>query len=153
MHACVLSHKDMTLFDPMDCSLPGSSVQGSLQARILFRQEYWSGLPCLLQRIFSTLGSNPCLWHLLHWQASSSPLAPPGKPASKGQLHINVTVRFWSSVSLCPRNFQPGKIPLQQRQGVVGRGGFVFHRNGSWVDEPRACYSGWRKTERERYVY
>ena len=29
-----------TLCDPMDCSLPGSSVHGTLQ-----RQEYWSGLP------------------------------------------------------------------------------------------------------------
>ena len=28
-----------TLCDPMDCSLPGSSVQG------FSRQEYWSGLP------------------------------------------------------------------------------------------------------------
>ena len=28
-----------TLCDPMDCSLPGSSVHG------FFRQEYWSGLP------------------------------------------------------------------------------------------------------------
>ena len=27
-----------TLRDPMDCSLPGSSVHG------IFRQEYWSGL-------------------------------------------------------------------------------------------------------------
>ena len=37
--------------DPMGCSPPGSSVHGTLQARILewiavsfFRQEYWSGL-------------------------------------------------------------------------------------------------------------
>ena len=29
----------LTLCDPMDCSLPGSSVHG------IFRQEYWSGLP------------------------------------------------------------------------------------------------------------
>ena len=29
-----------TLCDPMDCSLPGSSVH-----RILARQEYWNGLP------------------------------------------------------------------------------------------------------------
>ena len=29
----------LTLSDPMDCSLPGSSVHGS------FQQEYWSGLP------------------------------------------------------------------------------------------------------------
>jgi len=32
-----------------------------------FRQEYWSGLPCL-QGIFPTKGSNPCLLHLLHSQ-------------------------------------------------------------------------------------
>ena len=29
----------LTLSDPMDCSLPGSSIHG------IFRQEYWSGLP------------------------------------------------------------------------------------------------------------
>ena len=57
------------------------------------RQEYWSGLPCpppgkntgvgchaLLQGIFWTRGSNLRLLRLLHWQAGSLPLAPPGKP-------------------------------------------------------------------------
>ena len=40
-----------TLSDPMDCSLPGSSVHGIFQARVLewgaiaFSKEYWSGLP------------------------------------------------------------------------------------------------------------
>ena len=34
----------------------------------LSRQEYWSGLPSLLQRIFQTQGSNPHLSHLLQWQ-------------------------------------------------------------------------------------
>ena len=29
----------LTLSDPMDCSLPGSSVHG------VFQQEYWSGVP------------------------------------------------------------------------------------------------------------
>ena len=33
-------HLCLTLCNPMDCSLPGSSVHGILQA------EYWSGLPC-----------------------------------------------------------------------------------------------------------
>ena len=33
----------LTFCDSMDCSLPGSSVHGILQARIL-RSEYWSGL-------------------------------------------------------------------------------------------------------------
>ena len=30
------------------------------------RHEYWSGLHALLQRIYLTQGSNPCLLHLLH---------------------------------------------------------------------------------------
>ena len=29
-----------------------------------FRQEYWSGLPFLIQGIFLTQGSNPCLLSL-----------------------------------------------------------------------------------------
>ena len=33
-----------------------------------------------LQGIFSTQGLNPRLLHVLHWQADSLPLAPPGKP-------------------------------------------------------------------------
>ena len=43
-------------------------------------QEYWSGLPCLLQGIVQTQGSNPCLIHLLHWLSGSLPLASHGKP-------------------------------------------------------------------------
>ena len=35
------------------------------------RQEYWSGLPFLLQRIFLTQDVNPYLLCLLHWQVSS----------------------------------------------------------------------------------
>ena len=46
----------------------------------LSRQEYWSGLPFLPPGVFLTQGSNPSLLHLLHWQASSLPPAPPGKP-------------------------------------------------------------------------
>ena len=42
-----------TLGDPMDCSPPGSSIHGISQ------QEYWSGLPCLLQGIFPTQGMEP----------------------------------------------------------------------------------------------
>ena len=32
---CLVTHSCLTLCDPMDCSLPGSSVHGILQARIL----------------------------------------------------------------------------------------------------------------------
>ena len=43
-------------------------------------KNYRSGLPCLLQGVFPTQGWNPPLLCLLHWQASSLLLAPPGKP-------------------------------------------------------------------------
>ena len=63
----------LTLCDPMDCSPLGSSVHGSLQARILERVA-----------MTSSSGSSPprdptCISCLLNWQAGSLPLAPPGK--------------------------------------------------------------------------
>ena len=42
------------------------------------RQENWVGCLFLLQGIFPTQGSNPCL---LFGQVDSLPLAPPGKPS------------------------------------------------------------------------
>ena len=65
----------LILCDPMDHRLPGSSVHGILQARIL----EWVAMPSLLKGIFLTQGPNPGLLNLLHWQAGSSPLAPPGE--------------------------------------------------------------------------
>ena len=55
-----------TLCDPVDCSPPGSSVHGILQSKN-------TGVGChaLLQEIFQTQGKNPCLLHLLYWQAGS----------------------------------------------------------------------------------
>ena len=53
--------------DPMDCSLLGSFVCGNFLARILEQVAFF-----LLQ------GSNPHPLHLLHWQADSLPLVPPG---------------------------------------------------------------------------
>ena len=40
------------------------------------RQEYWSGLPCPPPGDLPNPGIKS---HLLHWQAGSLPLAPPGK--------------------------------------------------------------------------
>ena len=63
------------LRNPRHYSLPGSSVYGILQARIL----QWIAMP-------SSRGSSRprdqthYLLCLLHWQAGSLPLAPPGKP-------------------------------------------------------------------------
>ena len=61
---------------PMDCNPPGSSLHpwGSLGKN--------TGVGCyaLLQGIFWTQRLNPCLLCLLHWQADSLSLVPPGKP-------------------------------------------------------------------------
>ena len=75
---CVCAHAKLlqsclTLCDPIDSSLPGCSVQGILQARIL----EWAAIS------FFTGSSRPrdqtrvsCL---LHWQIGSLPLVPPVK--------------------------------------------------------------------------
>ena len=74
----------LTLWDAMDCSPPGSSVHGILLARIL----EWVDVS-LLQGIFLNQGSNPRLFHLLHWQAGSLPLALPGKPGIVSYIELN----------------------------------------------------------------
>jgi len=53
---CLVTQSCPTLCDPMDCSAPGSSVHGILQARRV-------GCHSLLQGIFPTQGSNPGLLH------------------------------------------------------------------------------------------
>ena len=77
MHAKLLQSCP-TLCSPMDCSPPGSSVHGILQARIL----EWVAVPSS-KGLFPTQGLNPRLVGLLLWQAGSLPLAPPGKPLQK----------------------------------------------------------------------
>ena len=68
---CLVTQLCQTLCSPMDCSPPGSSVHGILQARIL----EWVTI-FLFQEIFPTQGSNsglPCLLHcrlILYWHGS-----------------------------------------------------------------------------------
>ena len=49
----------LILCDPVDCSPPGSTVHGILQARIL----EWVAIP-FSRGVFPTQGSNLCLLHL-----------------------------------------------------------------------------------------
>ena len=58
----------------MDHSLPGSSVHGILQARIL----EWVAMPHSWDLPDS--GDEPASLLSLHWQAGSLPPGPPGKP-------------------------------------------------------------------------
>ena len=61
-----------TVCDPIDCSLPGSSVHGILQAKIL----EWIAMPS--SRAYSQPGIEPRSSTL---QADSLPSEPPGKPS------------------------------------------------------------------------
>ena len=75
-----------TICDPMDCSLPGSSVDRILQARIL----EWVARPSSrgASRPIRHLSMSPVLL------AGSLPLAPPGKPCD---LSVGWGLRFWLS--------------------------------------------------------
>ena len=53
-----------TLCNPMDCNPPGSSGHGRSPGK-----QTGEGGHALLQGILSAQGRNPCLSHLLHWQA------------------------------------------------------------------------------------
>ena len=55
---CLVAQSCLTLCDPMDCCLPGSSVHGDSPGKN-------TGVGChvLLQGIFPTQGSNPVLLH------------------------------------------------------------------------------------------
>ena len=71
MCACVyVSQSCLTLCNPMDCSPPGSSVHGILQARIL----EWVAIP------FFRGSSQP---RALTFQADSLPSEPPGNPTQE----------------------------------------------------------------------
>ena len=105
----------LTLCNPMDCTLPYSSVHGILQARIL----EWVAM--LSSRgIFLTQGSNSSLLRLLHWQVGSLPLGPPGKPKyhlksleEKEREREREEEKCWSVSltnhvqNLCAKNYTP----------------------------------------------
>ena len=92
---CSVAKWRPTLRNPVDCSLPGSSVDG------IFQAEYWSELlfslpgylPDLLQGIFLTQGLNP---HLLNWQADSLLLSYWGNPIYRHN-YLNAEFNSYSS--------------------------------------------------------
>ena len=80
-HSCCLVAQSCPLFcNPVDCSPPGSSVRGILQARVL------EGVHFLLQGVFVMQGSNP---GLLHCQLDSLPTEPRGKSSTRSRSTEN----------------------------------------------------------------
>ena len=107
MHTCVcvLSRFScVRLCDPMGYGSPGSSVHRILQARIL----EWVAMS-------SSRGSSPsrdqtCVsLCLLHWQACSLPLAPPGKPicicVCVSHTHTHIYISLLRKKFHSPPNF------------------------------------------------
>ena len=80
MHTCAKSLQScLTLFHPMDCSLPGSPGFGILQTRIL----EWVATPSSRG---SSQSRNRTHIFYISWQAGSLPLAPSRKP---GQIIVS----------------------------------------------------------------
>ena len=102
---CSVALSCPTLCDPMDWSLPGSSVHGILQGK-------HTGVGChaFPQVIFPTQGSNPRLLCLLHWQAASLPLCVHAKSLQ-------------SCSTLCdPMDYSsPGSLPLVPPNSIWGK--------------------------------
>ena len=79
-----------------------------------------TGVDChaLLQGIFLIQGSNPHHLHLLHWQADSLPLVPPGKPILIPVLNfLKIFSQFYCFLflhkhMLCPLDLKKYPIKL-----------------------------------------
>ena len=74
-YVCSVTQSCLTLYNPVNCTPPGSSVHG-----IFSGKNTGVGYHFLLQGIFLTQGLNPCLLHLLHWQVDSLLLSHLGRP-------------------------------------------------------------------------
>ena len=86
MLASFLTFQHRFLFLKLNCSVVPDSLQprGLQAARLLCLWNFpgkntGAGCHFLLQGIFPTQGSNPCLLCLLHWQTGFFTTAPPGK--------------------------------------------------------------------------
>ena len=85
MYVCVLvAQSCLTLCNPMDCSLPVSSVHGILQARIL----EWVAIPFSREsfRTKDQVRVFPAM------EADSLPYEPPGKPLPRKKNNNNNSV-------------------------------------------------------------
>ena len=93
----------LTLCDPMDCSLQAPLSMG------FSRQEYWSGLSLPPPGDLPNPGIKPVSHVYLHWQASSLPLAPSGKPLAEVQFSSVAQ----SCLTLCdPMNCSTPGLPV-----------------------------------------
>ena len=89
---CIVSQLCPTLFDPMDCSPPGTSIHGDSPGK-----NTELGCHALLQRILPTQGSNPGFLHCIQILLLSE---PPRKPKI-----LEWVASSFSRASSQPRNW------------------------------------------------
>ena len=132
---CSVTQLCLTLFNPMDCSLPGSSVHGILQARILewiaisysrgsFQPRDWthvSSISCTGRQIhyqLCHLGS-PTYWCFAIWKNISS---YPSCFLSQIWVIYKSSISIWQKVNNC-------KMPVQNKGPLKTFIAFVFWIN------------------------
>ena len=132
LQPCVLvAQLCLTLCDPVDCSLPGSSVHGMNSPG----QEYWSWLPFPSQGDLPEPGielGSPAL------QADSLSSEPPGKvlryfSSSKIQLNLMVpaSATYWESlVAQLVKNPSANTGDARDAGSILGSGRFPGEGNG-----------------------
>ena len=111
-----------------------AACQAPLPIR-LSQQEYWRGLPFLLQGIFPTQGSNLCL---LNWQVDSLPLIHLGSPSL---THKPLTqgpewVPDWPSLGhFCPSGLRGLSMQYLSCLRAMGELGSKSHQGslGVWL--------------------
>ena len=84
----------LTLCNPMDCSLPGSSVHRILQVKIL----EWVAMPSSRGSFLEEL--KQLLLCLLHWKMGSLPLACLGSPSYCLHFKLNFLIFVFESILL-----------------------------------------------------
>ena len=89
------------------------------------RERYSSGLPCPSPGVFLTQGWNLCLLCLLHWQAGSLPLVPPGKPRNQ----IPLSLGFVVAAAICL--FSDHVLSLRSRESQNFVRNFM-HSTNTW---------------------
>ena len=97
----------LTLCDPMDCSLPGSSVHGIFQARILewvaisfSRGSSWprdrTQVSCIVGRRFTIWATREASWKLLDWMNHKLESRLPGELSITSDMQM--TPPLWQKV-------------------------------------------------------
>ena len=107
----------LPLCDPMDCSPPGSSVNGVLQARIW----EWVALP-------SSRGPSQPRDHLLRWQTGSLLLVTPAQRRGSGDKGVPLSLRL------------PRLLPTAQ--GEKGRGSICSKKDISSLERLASVSQG-----------